>query len=95
MVAKRRGFRDTLAEECRRDRHASAERLANGHQIGFEAKYSRVEGPPGASEAALDLVGDEERACARARLFDRVGHRLAEGPDPALTLQRLEDDGAS
>ncbi len=65
MVAKRRGFRDALAEERRRDRHAGAERLANGHQIGLEAEHLRVERPPGASEAALDLVGDEERACAR------------------------------
>ena len=68
VVAKGRRLRHPLAEERGGDRHARAERLADGHQVRLEPERLRVERTAGPSEPALDLVGDEERARPAARL---------------------------
>ncbi len=94
VIAERRRFCDALAEQRRRNRDAGAERLAHGHQVWLETQRLRVERPPGAAEAALDFVGDQQRTCLAARLLDRIGHLLAERPNAALALEWFEDDGA-
>ena len=94
VITERRRFRDPLAEQRGSDRNAGAERLADRHQVRLEPEHAGVERPAGAAEAALDFIGNEQRARAAARLGDRICHRLAERPDAAFALKRLEDDRA-
>ena len=84
VIAERDGVGDLLADQRRADRHAAAERLADGDQMRLEAERREVERMSGAAEAALDFVGDEERAGLRARFVDRRGERRRQRPDRRL-----------
>ena len=48
--------------ERRADRNAAAKRFAHRDQVRLEAQRAEVERLSGASEAALDFVGNEQRA---------------------------------
>ena len=84
----------TCSDEQRRaDRHAGAERLAERHQVRLQAERGRVERPPGAAEAALHFVGDEQRAGAAARRRRSPSAvALRDRPHAAFALDRLDDD---
>src|SRR4051794_33558884 len=75
VVAEGQRVRDLLADECRTDRDAAAERLADRHQMRLEAERLEIKWVAGAAEAALDLVGDEQGTGFRARRLDRGGKR--------------------
>ena len=58
----------------------------------LQAERCRIERMPGAAEAALHFVGDQQRAGVAARLVDRRGKLRRERADAAFALDRLGDD---
>src|SRR5262249_14306693 len=68
------------------------ERFAERYEIGLQAQRLEIEGVSGAAQAALDLVGNQERAGFRARLGDRLGELAAERANAAFALHGLGND---
>src|SRR5580765_3121330 len=58
----------------------------------LETKRLKLERMPGSSEAALNFVGDDERAGLCRRLVDRRGEGRCERSDTAITLNAFRDD---
>ena len=82
-----------LLEQERAHGQAAAERLGQGQDVGHDARVLVGEHLPGAPEAALDLVEDQERAALaadRLEALQELGRRRA---DAALALHRLEHHG--
>jgi hypothetical protein len=75
MVAEGDRMRDLFADEGRADRHASAERLADRHQMRLQADGGEVERIARPPEPALHFIRDEKRAGAGARVRDRGAKR--------------------
>ncbi len=62
VIAKRNSPGNVLVDECRTDRHTRTEGFTDGHQLRLEAERVKVERISGPSQAALDFVGNEQRA---------------------------------
>ena len=62
MVAGEDLAGDAVGDQRRTDGHARTDGLPDRHQIRVPAERLIVERVSGAAEAALNLVGDEERA---------------------------------
>ena len=78
----------------RRDRHdAAAERLAEHVHVGHDALVVAGEGPAGAAEAGLDLVGGEQHVLLGAELADAAQVAVGRDHHAALALDRLEQHG--
>src|SRR5262249_44827118 len=89
--------RDTLrARGARRDRRrerdeAAAERLREHEQVGPHAELLGAEERPGASEARLDFIEDQEGAVLRTELAHAREILRAGLAHAAFALDRLED----
>ena len=92
MIAGGDGRGDGVGDQRRADREAAAEGLGHRHQVGRQAERREREHLAGAADAALDLVGDEQRAGPLARLLDGLGQRRRDRPHAAFALDRLDDD---
>jgi hypothetical protein len=93
VVSGRDGLRDPLGDERSAHGDAGAERLADRDEIWRQTKRRGIERLARASQASLDLVGNEQRPGVAARLVDGVREGWRHRPDPALALDRLRDDG--
>ena len=93
VVARRHRLADRLAQQRGSNGNAAAKRLADRDQIGIEAEHGRVERVARAAEAALHLVGDDQRAGPGDHGPDGRDKRRRQRPHPALALNRLHDDG--
>ena len=76
------------------DGHAAAEALGEGDGVGDDTRLLEGEPRPGAADAGLDLVEDEQGACLVGDLAGRLQVAGGGGEHAALPLHRLEDDGA-
>ena len=83
---------DPLGEERRRNRNACTQRFADRHQIRLQPDLWRAKCAPCPAQAALDLVGDHQRAGRTARIHNRRGHGAADRPHASFALYRLDDD---
>ncbi len=88
------GCRGALCAEHGADGQASGERLGNGDDVRLRVEVLEAEPLAGASEAALDLVGDEEGAGGVAELAGGLEELGGDGVDAALALDGLDEDGA-
>src|SRR3954469_1620937 len=71
---------------------AAGERLVEQHQVGLDTPVLAGEKFPGASQARLDFVRDEQRAVAAAEMLGALEVSLA-GQDDTLALNRLDHEG--
>ena len=87
------GVHDVRATGEGRERHAAGDALGGGDEVGHDALVVGGEPVAGAAEPGLHLVGDEQDALLGAPVGDLL-HEARRGHDePALALDRLEDDG--
>ncbi len=78
----------------RRDRVAIAHRLAHGDHVGHQAMP--LEAPhasPGAAEARLDFVGDEQAARRADRRHRRLEEARRVGKDAVAGKNRVHQQG--
>ena len=66
--------------------------FATRHQVGLDAVVLDREHPPGAAEAGLHLVDDEEDPLAVADRAQPLHELRRRGDEAALALHRLDDD---
>src|ERR1039457_6372448 len=84
---------DLAARHHGGDRHvASAERLADEHEVRLEFPVLECEPLPGASESGLDLVNDEHRPVASTQLLRGLQIALGRKVNRAA-LDWLDDEG--
>src|SRR5690606_2264501 len=77
-----------------RDREdAASESLAEDVDVGHDVLVVTGEGPPGAREAGLDLVGDHEDTAGGAQHAELAQVAVWRDDDATLALDRLEEDG--
>ena len=72
--------------------NAGAERLADRDELRPKSQHRIEERVTGATEPALDLVADHERARAIARRLHGRGERRGQRPHAPFALNRLEHD---
>ena len=75
------------------DGHPVAERLGKAHDVGLHAGVVDREHPPGATEPALHLVGDQQDAVLVADTTQHGHERRRRDDVAALALHGLDDDG--
>src|SRR5581483_11172836 len=81
VIAERDLRGDLLADQRRADRHAGAERLAEGDKLRLQPEYLEVERLAGAAETRLHLVGNQQRTGSCTGIGDCRGERGRERPD--------------
>ena len=64
------------------------QRLSDGHQIRPHAQLLEIERVACTAKSALHFIRDQQCACLRAHVVDRVGEFLREGPDATFALNR-------
>jgi len=76
--------------EHRTERHAAAQALGEGHDVGGDPELLRREPGTGPAEAGLDLVEDEERADARRQRPKTLqeGRRRGDDTESFLLFRR-------
>ena len=79
--------------EQRGERHAAADALAERHDVGRDAGMLVVEELPGAADAGLDLVEDQEQAVRVGERAQILQELVGRGPDAGFALDRLEHHG--
>ena len=79
----------------RPDRHAAAQALGQGDDVGRDGRGEQVVGHPGASapHAGLDLVDDEQGAGAPGQLAGRLQVAGGQFAHARLALDGLDDEG--
>ena len=65
--------------EQRRQRHACADALAQGHDVGLDSGMLVAPELPGTPHAGLHFVGDEEQAALRSQLAQVAHERVGGG----------------
>ena len=88
-----RGVHDLGAAGHRGQRQAAGDALGGDDQVGHDALVVAREQVAGAGEAGLHLVGDEDDAVGAAPLGERRQEARRRDDEPALALDRLDDDG--
>jgi len=81
----------TKGNDCT-DRDAAAEPLRQRHDVGHDAVPGVGEPLPGAADAGLHLVDDEQGAVRAGDLAGGGEVALGQRADPGLALDRLEHD---
>ena len=74
--------------------HAIGNALGKAHNVGLHAIGLECKRLAGAEDATLDLVGDKHGAHFVCQVARRRHKLLGHGVHTALTLNRLEHDGA-
>src|SRR5262249_4521048 len=95
VVSRAEGWRHSVGGEQSTQWNAEAERFRERQNIGPDAELFIVEVAARTSNAALDLVKDQERPMPVTQLARRLQERLAAGMNATLSLQRLDNDGAN
>ena len=86
------GVHDLEPTQHARQRQPARNRLRDNHEVGLDVAVLDREQLPGAAEARLHLVDDEDYAVRVAEAAD-AGHELGRADDEAaFALQRLDDD---
>ena len=88
------GCRGALGREHGADGEASGEGLGDRDDVGHCVEVLKAEPLAGASEAALDLVGDEEGSGGVAELAGGGEELGRDGVDASFALDGLDEDGA-
>src|SRR6185295_19588999 len=88
-AAELRGIEDLRATGDRGDRHAGAERLRGGDEIGNDVVVFDREETTGSPHAALDFVGNHHDAVLRAPLADAAEESCRHRHEPGFALYRL------
>src|SRR5699024_1861755 len=83
---------DVRATGYRRQRQPTGDALGRGDEIGDDALPFGGEHLPGAGEAGLDLVGDEDDALLAGVVDQRRQEALGRNNEAALALDGLDDD---
>jgi len=95
VLAGREGVAGGAARPAGADRHAVAEGLGEGDDVGLHAGGVLVPEPAsGAAQAGLDLVEDEEGLALVAELADRCEVSGRGGLHSPFALDRFEEHGA-
>ena len=94
MIAGAEGGRDIGPGPHRSDRHAVAECLGHGHDVGLHAGVLVAEPLSGAGQAGLDLVQHEQHAALVAHLPHGPQVVVAGRHHAALALHRLQQHRA-
>ena len=74
------------------ERKAGRDRLGDGHQVGLDAVVLDREHLPGAAEAGLHLVDDEDDPVLVADPAQPAHELLGRDDEAALALHGLDDD---
>src|ERR1700685_3346571 len=86
------GYR--FAGEDGAERQTSGQRLGDENNVRLGRKFLVGEVTAGTAEAALNFVGDKQRAVLRGQGASTIPKRFAGGIDAAFTLDGFEDHGA-
>ena len=87
-------MRNLIGAQDRPQRKPGGQRLRNCDDIGLDAEMLIGEPAPSATEATLDLIGDQHRAGFPGQLA-RAGEKVsAQRADSALTLHWFQQNGA-
>ena len=84
---------DGLRREDGTERKAGRQRLGDENDVGLTRELLISEVAAGAAEAALNFVGDEERAVFGSKSAGSVPEILGDGIDAAFALNGLKEDG--
>src|SRR6266849_8259522 len=76
------------------DRHAAAERLRHGNQIGLDAEMFGSEPFAGAGEAGLHFIGNEENAVLAADILQELEIIVRRNDEAAFAKNGFGDDGS-
>ena len=93
VVAGRHGVRHLLGAEDGADGKAAREGFRDCHDIRRDVNRLVAPEVAGATEAALDLVEDQDRASLLADILEPLEERLVRGEDPPLALHGLDEHG--
>lgn len=70
-----------------------AQSFGQGQDIGFDTRMLPGEKPPGPAETGLDLIHHQEQPVFPAEFRQALDEFFCRRPDPALTLDRLDQYG--
>src|SRR5438309_10552571 len=91
--ARMHAGRDAIGREDCAKRQSCGERLGDGHDIGVHAVMLISKISPGSPQATLNFIENQQRSGALAQLPRQLQEFLAQGPDSALALDRLQANG--
>src|SRR5215469_2668853 len=86
---------DLLADQQSSKRQSAGNRFGDRDQIGLNSVMLVSEPAAGASEAALDFIGDQQRVVFFRELVRSLSELFADRTYSAFALQELEPDGAN
>ena len=88
--AGRESLRHFFAGKNGRQGQACRQGLGHHHNVGLKSELGECEETPGAPQAALDLIANQQGAVGPAKLFRRLEEFLAEFHYPAFALDHFQ-----